>query len=157
MATEIHDTLEEGYDFFIIDNWGEKHHFKISTFIVPSGLLSEAIEIIDSEKENVARTFHVLSSFESDIEKAEILLKAKIKKRINQKHLIFENEKFEIGEEQELRGKISWNDNFSDTEFDKTFIIDGKRITIEKFIELLQLYENWDFKFKIYDSTDEID
>lgn len=29
-----------------------------------------------------------------------------------------------------LRGRIEWNDDFSDTEFDRVFVIDGKRITV---------------------------
>ena len=78
--TIIHGTLEEGYDFYITDNWNKKYHFKISTFSVPSGLLSEAIEVIDAKPENEPRIFHILSDFGADVEKSEMLLKAKIKK-----------------------------------------------------------------------------
>jgi len=153
----IHSTLEEGYDFFITDNWKKKYHFKISTFSVPSGLLSEALEVIATKKENEPRIFHILSDFNADIEKSEMLLKAKIKNGINRKHLKNENGMLSVGDEQQLRGRIEWNDDLSDTKFNNIFVIDGKRITIEKFVEMIECYASWNFKFKIYDSTDEID
>jgi len=153
----IHSTLEEGYNFFITDNWKKKYHFKLSTFPVPSGLLSEAIQVIDRNKENEPRIFHILSDFEADIEKSEMLLKAKIKNGINRRHLKNENGKLEISDEQQLRGRIEWNDNLSDTKFNNIFVIDGKRITMEKFVEMVECYASWNFKFTIYDSTDKLD
>ena len=81
----IHCTLEEGYDFFITDKWSNEKHFKIATIDVPSGLLSEAFEVIKSNIDDVPRVFHILSNFDSDIEKAELKLKEKIKKRINKR------------------------------------------------------------------------
>lgn len=153
----IHSTLDEGYDFFITDKWRKKFHFKISTFSVPSGLLSEAIEVVNDETGLEPYIFTILSDFNSDIEYSEIMLKAKIKKGINQRHLQSENGKLEINNRQELRGRIEWNENRSDSEFDYMFVIDGKRITIEKFGEILQCFQGWNFKFKIYDMTDEMD
>lgn len=46
-TTITHSTLDEGHDFFITDKWKKKHHFKIATFEVPTGLFSEAIEVIE--------------------------------------------------------------------------------------------------------------
>ena len=86
-STIIYNTLDEGYDFFITDKWGENHHFKILSFMVPSGLLSDAVEVnieandrapIDREP----RLFQVLSDFDADVETAEHRLKAKIQKGI---------------------------------------------------------------------------
>ena len=155
--TITHSTLEEGYDFTISDNWNKKYHFKISTFAVPSGMLSEAIEIIDVNPENEPRIFHTLSDFGADVEKSEMLLKAKIKIGINQRHLISEDGKLVIGDEQQLRGRIEGNNNFSNTEFANIFVIDGKRITIEKFAEMVESFTGFNFKFKIDDSCDELD
>ena len=155
--TIIHSTLEQGYDFYITDKWQKKYHFKISTFTVPSGLLSEGIEVINSNSENIARTFHILSDFNADIEKSEMLLKAKIKKGINQKHLKIKNGKLQITNAEILRGTIDWTDDLSDTNFNTVFEIDGKRVTIEKFVELLEVYGAFKFKFQICDSTDELD
>lgn len=101
--TIIHSTLDEGYDFFITDKWGNEKHFKISIFEVPSGLLSEAFEVIKSNIDDEPRVFHILSNF------------------------------------------------------DYFFQIDGKKITIEKFIDLLKGVEGWNFKFQIIDTTDDID
>lgn len=153
--TFTHDTLDEGYDFFITDRFKERHHFKISTFAVPSGLLSEAIEVIDPEPDKEPRSFCVLSDFGTDIEKAELLLKEKIKKGINQRHLYIEDGKLRIGDRQQLIGRIEWDGNSSEAGFNLIFVIDGRRVTIDTFVELLEGYEGWDFAFKIYDPTDD--
>lgn len=128
--TIIHSTLDEGYDFFITDNWNKKYHFKISTFAVPMGFLSEAIEVIDDETENEPRIFHVLSNFDSDIEIEELLLKEKIKKGINRKYLNYKDGKYSIGDELEIAGRILWDDNLNDSGFDYCFQIDGKKLQL---------------------------
>lgn len=153
----IHSTLDEGYDFFITDKWDEKHHYKISTFNVPSGLLSEAIEVIDSTLDNEPRLFHILSNYDSDIEKAELLLKEKIKKGINKKYLDYKDGKYTINNDLEIAGRFLWDDNLRNSKFDHCFQIDGKKITIEDFIDLLQCVEGWNFKFQIIDPSDDID
>jgi len=156
-GSSTHSTLEEGYDFIITDRWKKKYHFKISTFPVPTGSVSEAIEVIDSKKDNKPRIIHVLSDFSADVEKSEFLLKAKIKREINQRHLKIDNGFLQISDEGQLRGNISWNDNMADTEFKHVFTIDGKRITIENFVKMIECYSGWNFKFKIYDISDEIE
>jgi len=119
--TIIHSTLDEDYYFFITDKWKKKYHFKISTFVVSSGLLSEAIEVIESKPKNNPRTFQILSDFDVDIEKAEMLLKAKIKKGINRKHIKIENGELTICNDEILRGKIGWTDDLSDTEINENW------------------------------------
>jgi len=153
--TIIHSTLDSGYDFFITNDFGEKFHFKIATFEVPSGCLSEAIEVIDNSPEKVERVFHYLSDFDVDIEKAELSLKAKIKRGINRKHLHVDNDRISISDEQILRGRISWSEKLTDTNFNTFFEVDGRRVTIEKFIEMLEAYGGFNFKFQIFDSCDE--
>ncbi len=154
--TIIHNTLKEGYDFFITDKWNKKYHFKIATFDVPSGLLSEALEVINNNKDFEPRVFQILSDFDGDIEKAEFQLKAKIKKGINRRYLHLKDGKYAICDDYELAGRFLWDDNLNNSRFDFFFEIDGKRITIEKFIDLLQGFEGWNFKFQIIDSTDDI-
>jgi hypothetical protein len=155
--TIIHSTLDEGYDFFITDKWDNKKHFKIATFKVPSGLLSEAYEVIGSNLDAEPRVFHILSHFDSDIEKAELQLKEKIKKGINKRYLDDKDGNISIRDGLEVAGRILWNDNLNNSSFDYFFQIDGKKITIEKFIDLLKGVEGWNFKFQIIDTTDNID
>jgi len=152
-----HSTLDEGYDFIIIDKWKKKYHFKISTFECPSGFVSEAIEVIDKKKDNEPRIINVLNDFDSDTEKSELLLKAKIKREINQRHLKSENGNLQISDDWQLRGNISWNDNMTDTEFNTKFVIDGKRITVEQFLKMIEPFSGFNFKFKILDPSDEIE
>jgi hypothetical protein len=155
--TIIHSTLDEGYDFFITDKWDNKKHFKIATFEVPSGLLSEAYEVIGGNLDDETRVFHILSHFDSDIEKAELQLKEKIKKGINKRYLDDKDGNISIRDGLEVAGRILWNDNLNNSSFDYFFQIDGKKITIEKFIDLLKGVEGWNFKFQIIDTTDNID
>jgi len=155
--TITHSTLDEGYDFFITDKWNKKYHFKIATFEVPSGLLSEAYEVIDNNVDNEPRVFQVLSDFDPDIEKAELLLKGKIKKGINKRYLDYKDGNYSIGRDLEVAGRILWDDTLLNSEFDHFFQIDNKKITIEKFIDMLKGVEGWYFKFQILDPTDDID
>ena len=80
-----HNPYEEGYDFFINDKWKNQFQFRISTFEVPSGLLSKAIEVTEKFPDREPQIFEVLSDFEADIEEAELTLKAKIKKKYQSK------------------------------------------------------------------------
>lgn len=149
----IHSTLEEGYDFFIKDRWRKDYHFKISTFEVPSGLESEAMEVVN-EKDREPYLFQVLNDFDADVEQCELLLKTKIKEGIDKRYLRMRDGKLEIEKSGMICGRIEWNDDFSTTNFDSYFVVDGKRITVEDFVELLQPYEGFHFQFSIKDPSD---
>ena len=155
--TIIYSPLEDGKDFFIEDQWGEKYHFKILSFECPSGLLSTSIQVIEKNSMNEPRIYEVLSDFDEDVEKAELLLKAKIKKNINRKHLIIDDGKAEFYDEHLLRGRIEGANSFPVSTKDKIFVVDGKRITIEQFINLIQPCEGFNFKFEIIDPSDDVD
>lgn len=155
--TMIHSTLEDGYDFFLTDKWNKRNHFKIATFEVPSGLLSEAYEVIVDNLDNEPRIFHILSNFGSDVEIAELQLKGKIENGINKRYLGYKDGTFSIGNDLKVAGQILWDDNLTNSGFDNYFQIDGKKITVEKFIDLLQGFEGWNFKLQIFDTTDNID
>jgi hypothetical protein len=71
-----HSTLDKGSDYFTTDKWRKKYHFRISSFPVPSGLLSEALEIVDENGNREPYTFSILSDFGEDEEYAELILKA---------------------------------------------------------------------------------
>ena len=151
--TISHSTLDEGYDFFITDKWNNQYHFKIASFHVPSGLFSEAYEVIDHNIDDEPRIFHSLSNFDSDMEKAELQLKEKIKKGINKRYLDYADGNYSICQDLELAGRILMVDNPDNSEFDNFFQIDGKKITMEKFIDLLKAFEGYNFKFRIFDTT----
>lgn len=139
----IHSTLDEGYDFFITDKWGEEHHFKISTFMIPSGLLSEAIEVIEESNEKEPRVYQWLSDYDGDIESAELRLKEKIKKGINIKYLTREYGSLLI-RSNELVGRFLGD----------YFEIDGLKLTPEEFIQTFSAYEGFQFKMQFMDMTD---
>ena len=58
-------------------------------------------------------------------------------------------------ESEGLTASIEWNDDFSDTQHDRVFVIDGKRITMEEFAGMLEPWEVWHLKFKILDRSDD--
>lgn len=138
-----HSTLDEGYDFHITDKWGETHLFRISTFMVPSGLLSEALEVIKESDVREPRQYTVLSDFDADIEHAELLLKDKIKKGINVKYLEFVDDRYSIH-----------SDNMSGRFLGDYFEIDGLKFSPEEFVETFSAYAGWKFTIKFDDLSD---
>ncbi|MDD2611336.1 MAG: hypothetical protein PHR38_00955 [Bacteroidales bacterium] len=149
----IYNTLEDGYDFNIKDRWGKGYHFKILTFEVPSGLESEAIEVVN-EKDREPYHFLVLNPYDTDIEHCERLLKEKIKDGIDKRYLRKRNGRLEICKSEMLCGRIEWNDDFSTMSFDTYFVVDGKKITMEDFVALLQPYTGFQFQLSIKDPSD---
>ena len=69
------------------------------------------------------------------------LLNKKIGRGISRRHLKKGRDGWEIGGRDMLRGRVEWNDDFSATEYDRIFVIDGKRITIEEFGRMLEPWE----------------
>jgi hypothetical protein len=81
-----------------------------------------------------------LSDFEADIEEAGLALKARIKRDINRRHLKYKYGKLSFGEEETLRGQIEASDDNTESQFARYFVIEGRRITIEEFVEMLEPY-----------------
>ena len=144
--------MNHGENYFIYDQWKRKYHFKISSFIVPTGIAYEAIEV--KEDNSNGYHFNYLSSLDTDPEIAIQEFIRKIKKGLNQRHIKKVGSDWEIGGRDILRGRIEWSEGLPDTAYDKVFVIDGKRITIEEFGRMLEPYEGWRFQFKILDEYD---
>jgi hypothetical protein len=150
----IHSTLDSGEDIFIKDQWKREYHFKIASFELPNaGLISEAIEV--KEDNSPGYYFKIVSDINEDQEWAQEQLIKKIKRGLNRRHIKKRGNKWSIGERMMLCGRIEWNDDFEDTQYDRVFIIDGKRITLEEFNQMLEEWEGWHFQLKILDAFDE--
>jgi len=148
----IHSTLESGEDILIKDQWKREYHFKLATFELPAGLIAEAIEV---KKDNLhGHYFNMMFEFDTDPEIAKEQLIKKIKRGLNRRHIKKMHGHWKIGNRRILRGRIEWNDDFDDTEYDRVFIIDGQRITMEKFSQMFEEWEGWHFEFKILDPCD---
>lgn len=155
MTTITRSPLEEGYDFYITDKWNKEYHFKILTFEIPPGMLSVAIETAEETETYYPRKLEVLSDYNADIELAELLLKAKIKKEINRKSLrLSSDNSFEIIGNT-LRGEIIAEQNISNLN-EPVFAVDGRKISIQQFCEMLAPYISFRFKLEITDPSDEI-
>lgn len=154
MTTITTNPLEEGYDFYIADKWNKEYHFKILTFEVPVGLISVAVEKAEETVTYLPRKFEVLSDFNADIERAELLLKAKIKKDINRKSLkLSDTNRFEIVNDT-LRGEII-AEPYLGTIDEHIFAIDGKKISIRQLYKMLEPYYSFRFKFEIKDPSED--
>ena len=149
----IHSTLESGEDFYIKDRWRRLYHFKIASFPIPPGIMTEALEV---RKDNSSGyQFRILSEWDADIDAAAEKLKTIIKEKINKRHLKRRHGQWEIEQYETVEGRIEYIDDPSRTEFNRVFVIDGNEITIEDFVKMLECYEGWSFQFKIVDSCDE--
>ncbi len=145
----IRNTLLEGYDFFIKDEFHKEYHFKIASFPIPAGLLSEAIEI--TANDSPGYTFNQISSFNADVEYAELLLKEKIKKGINQKyHSNIINR--QLIEKKSLCGRIESHYGDLNTKYHKALLVENTRLTIEEFAELIDQLKGFEFEFRIKDA-----
>ncbi|RPI00279.1 MAG: hypothetical protein EHM72_09690 [Calditrichaeota bacterium] len=149
----IHSTLESGEDFYIKDRWKRQYHFKIASFLVPPGIMIEALEV---RKDNSSgHQFRILSEWDADIDAATKKLETIIKNKINKRHLKRRHGQWEIEQYKTVEGRIEYINDPSRTEFDRVFVIDGNEISIEDFVKMLECYEGWSFQFKIVDSCDE--
>ncbi len=149
----VRSTQDDGEDIFITDQWKRKYHFRMASFPAPTGLAFEAIEVKDDNSPGYQ--FNHLFDFDTDLEVAAQTFLKKIRKGLNQRHMKKKGSKWEIGARDILRGRNDWNEDFSDTDFDRVFVIDGKRITIEDIGRMLEAYEGWRFKFQILDPYDD--
>lgn len=152
----ISNTLEEGYDYYTTDRWENKYHFRILTFEVPSGLESEAVQMLDKQTGREPYIFQVLGGFDADIDELELSLKAKIQKGINKRYLTLLDGQYVLSSEEKLFGRIEFNSDLSNTGFESVFVVDGKRITIEQFVHMLGGTEGFNFSFQLHDPSDEL-
>lgn len=119
-----------------------------------TGLVSEAIEVVKSDEQEPYE-FAVLSPFDTDIEYAELQLKAKIKRGINKRYLTTHEGVLSLTKDNELVGRIAWNEDPDTADHSMALVVDGKRVTKEEFWKILSQYEGWQFKLKIVDRTEE--
>ena len=145
-------SFEFGEEIIIKDQWKREYLFKILLYQSPTGFSLEAIE--SKQDKSPGHEFSLFLDFDEDIEFGKEMLIRKIKRGLNRRHLTKEDGKWEIGKRDMLRGRIVWNDDFSDTKYNRVFVIDGKRITMEEFGEMFERWEGWHFKFKIVDRYD---
>ena len=141
-----------GEEIVVKDQWKRDYIFKILLYELPTGFSLEAKETRQDELPGYE--FNLFLDFDEDIEFGKEMLIRKIKRGLNRRHLIKEDGKWEIGKRDMLRGRIEWNDDFSDTNYNRVFVVDGKRVTMEKFGEMFERWEGWHFKFKIIDRYD---
>jgi hypothetical protein len=152
-----HSTMDEGFDFFVTDKYNKKYHFKIGSFSIHSHIFYEALEIVEEGGEDEAYKFHMLADVDGDPEHAVYLMKAKIKKGIDKRYLEFrDGEPSMRKDKDELFGRIDVAKDPTDDQFKTVFIIDGKKITIEELIKMLEPYTCFNFRLTMHDLCDDL-
>ncbi len=149
MTTITTRPLEDGYDFYISDRWGKEYHFKIISFDVPSGMSSVAVEVAEETEVYYPRRIEILSDYDADIEFAELQLKGKIKEEINQKSLKKRDDGAFEFIENSLNGVILADNEEGMSE--PLFAVEGRKITVQQFWDMLSPYCTFKFKFEIID------
>lgn len=152
MTTITTSPLEDGYDFYISDRWGKEYHFKIISFDVPSGMLSLAVEVAEETEVYYPRRIEILSDYDADIEFAELQLKGKIKEEINQKSLKKRDDGAFEFIENSLNGVILADNEEGMSE--PLFAVDGRKITVQQFCDMLSPYCTFKFRFGIIDPSE---
>ncbi len=154
MSECLHNnTLKSGEDHFIRDKWGKEYHFKIGAFPCLSGPFIEAVEVKQGTEPGYV--FRIESESVDGFFDAEEKLLKKIRRGLNRRYLKKEDGRWEIGPRDMLRGRIDCNNDFSDTEYNMAFFIDGQRITIEDFIGMLDPLMGFHFHLRILSAYDE--
>ena len=151
--------LEKGNDFFITDKYNKRYHFKITSVSIGSQmLLYDATQVIKEGSNDEPYIFKTMTDVDEDPEYAKYLLKAKIKKGIDKRHLDFALGKRSIKQKEndDLFGRVECSNDLLSSAFDTYFVVDGKRITVEELVQMLEPYTGFNFKFTIYDPYDDL-
>lgn len=139
--------LEDGKSIYFTDYKGGERHFKWNTYPCPPGTGFRATEV--TRDGTTGYEFQHLCKWDEDEGEKELEFFRKIKEGISQEYLEFRDGRTWINDHDILKGRIEWADENGDTDYEKVFIIDGKRITMESFIKMLEPYEGFNFEFKI--------
>lgn len=133
--------LVKGYD-------RKMHNFIIIKRIFPHLIRWEAIEIKDGIQQGYE--FEISININDDQQQGFEKLKKIVEKNIKKRNIAANG----LLNRNELVGKITWVQ--SDYGGRKELIIDGKNYPMEKIVELLSMYEGWNFKLKIFDDFSEL-
>jgi len=82
------------------------------------------------------------------------MMREKIKRGVNVRYMELRDGNWEIGDDLELAGRIDFNGDIEASIFDRMFVIDGQKITIEELIRMLGPYGGWNFHLKLNDDFD---
>lgn len=141
------------YDFTGIR--GRKHKFMIHKIIHPVGIGYQAVEVT----ENNTPGFRVEVLDELDCNQSDLFnkLEAKIKKTLFKRYLKSvsspNGSKHTVFKTDEVVGRLEYDDN----DKNHKVIIDGKPFSWDELGQMLNTYEGFQFKLKIYDITDDIE
>lgn len=134
---------------------GKKHKFIIHKMVHPIGIGYEAIEITGDNTPGFR--VEVLDSLECDQLALFNKFEAKIKRTISKRYLKTSTSSY--GDKQttfktdKVVGRFEYDEN---EDFHKV-IIDGKAFTWDELGRMLNPYEGFQFKLKIYDITDDVE
>ena len=134
------------------------HHFKLLIFTIKQFTHGYAEEITEDGTEGYSAKIFLTDYYHE--EEAEEILIEKIKKMINVRYLNGEGYTRQIAKDDIIKGKLSGirtgEEEIYDTRHDILFVIDGKPLTVEELLHLLDPYAGFNFTLKIDDSTEDL-
>ena len=129
---------------------GFSHEFRFRTFIIPTGISIEALEVRNGEL--AGYEFQVIGDIEADPLELFGQLFERIRKALSMKHIDTGEYGLQISDDGIVRGRIEWDDE-SDGKIPR-LVIDGKSVSWEEFGRMLMTYEGWNFKMEIFDRSE---
>jgi hypothetical protein len=120
---------------------GRTRKFTVEQFPVPSGFGVCASEDVEGDDGYVFRAFSTVDPFHALGD-----LRGRIRKLLSVRHLMEKDGDLSLTHDR-LRGRIAYGG----------VVVDGIFLTFDKFAELIQTYEGFQFDLKIVDSSDELD
>lgn len=137
------------------DSRGVSHEFRFRASLAATGLLIEALEVREDQAEGYE--FAVLGEHEEDPLELFGRLYARMRQRLGQQHLEEGDDGLRIGEEQVVRGMITWGEETDRGGRAPGLVIDGRCVTWEELGRMVASFEGFQFKLAICDRTDEME
>ena len=120
---------------------GRTRKFTLKQYPVPLGYGVCASEDVEGDDGYVFRAFSMVEPFQALGD-----LRKKIRKLLSIRHLVERDGRLSLTHDR-MRGRIDYGG----------VVVDGIFLTFDRFAELIQTYEGFQFDLKIVDSSDELD
>lgn len=139
---------------------GIDHKFHFTVRLMEVGLVLGAFEK-EFENRSEGYEFSIMGDVEEGVFSLFSKLYPRMCKALSRKHIYHDEEtnQWEITESDIVRGQITYDPDTEEDDWvsDRMIVIDGKAITLREFGQMLKAYEGFNFKFQIFDQTDEMD
>lgn len=129
----------------LVDHAGASHTFHFQYRLLGTGVSLEAFELDDNGPSG--HQFRIYGNSNDDSFTLFANLIAKIRRTLSIKHLSEGTHGTQIADHGIVRGQIECDPDSDD--YSPLLVIDGRKVTLDEFGEMLRAYEGWRFKLVI--------